>query len=217
VSFAAALVFFLLSLWLLVGGLSRPARDTRAARVRGRLTAVAAGVLCGLWWFAEGYPDNTGCYWSGSTNGICAVGNGLSGIGGAAIPLGWLLFAVGAFTVLATVGLAGALLRMLFADRLRQARPVLARIGIGLFVVAAVLLADLSLADHSAASTDNTLQDPLAQLTDWFGTPARTAYPNGIAWFTVLFVVLVIVAGPVQAARRRRVSSTMDASPVSPS
>jgi Hsp70 protein len=206
----AAWLPFIAALALLVGSgwlLFRRFRPAGPGRVRGYLLTVAAGVLCGLWWFAAGWTYGHGCSWYDGGNDICGTGDALSGIGGAAIPLGWLTFAVGGVTVLGTVGLASALLRMLFADRLSRVRPILARTGAGLFVVAALLLADLSLADHNAAGANDILGDPVAKLTNWLDTPARTVYPNGIAWFSALFVVLLIAAGSVQLAQRRRTAA----------
>lgn len=213
VSFAAALALLVVCLWLLLGGLSRAGRagragqSDRAKRIRGYLTAGAAGVLCGLWWFSgAAFYSHEACEsFSGSRNDICEMGASISEVGGPQIPLAWLLFATGAFAVLGTVGLVGAILRMLFADRLRAARPVLVRIGVGVLVVSAVLMADLSFFTQHAVQDGNFYEgDPLALFTLWLANPSRSAYPIAIICFAVLFVVLTVVAISVQAAQRAR-------------
>jgi hypothetical protein len=207
VPLAGALVFLVVCLWLLLGSLSRKAPEGWRTRLGAALAAMAMGVLCGLWWFASGYTG-TGdtCSWAGDGNDLCDVGAGLAGMGGAGNPLGWLLFATGAFAVLGSVGLCCAILRMLATDRLRRTRPVLSRIGVALFILAAVLLADLTLADHTAAVQESALDDPLAQLTNWLGTSSRTAYYNGFGWFSLSFLGLVIAAVSLQVALRARAS-----------
>jgi hypothetical protein len=142
------------------------------------------------------------------------MGASISEVGGLQIPIAWLLFATGVFAVLGTVGLVGAILRMLFADRLRAARPVLVRIGVGVLIVSAGLMADLSFFTHRAVQDGNFSEgDPLALFALWLANPSRTAYPTAIICFTVLFVVLTVVAALTQAWRARRVPAGAAGSP----
>jgi hypothetical protein len=175
----------------------------RQARAQGYAAAALAGAGCALWWFASAAPRHVHirCIWVTATNDACDAGASVWRTGGPSVVLGWLYLAIGAFVVLSLVGLLAAMLRMLFADRLRAARPALVRLGVGLVGVAAVGLVYLGVDGHRAAVGQSSM--PLASVLRAVEAPSISADPGVPIAIGILFIPVLVLAIATQTVRRR--------------
>jgi hypothetical protein len=180
---------------------------SRLVRVRGYAVAALIGAGCPLWWFAAAAPLHlhNRCVWSTAENSACDAGAAVWRTGGLSVPLGWLYVALGAFILLSLVGLLAAVLRILFADRVRTRRSLLIRIGVGLLGLSAAGLAYLSVDSHRVAVGQSSM--PWISVVRAVQAPAITSDPTATVAAVILFVPLLALAIAVQAVRRRPAGS----------
>jgi len=199
------LLFFLMCGWWLARRTFQDDRrraPSRLVRASGYAIAALVGAAFPVWWLASAAPgrQRLRCVWYGVENDACDAGAEIWRTGGVSVVFGWLALVLGVFVVVALVGLLAAVLRMVFAERLRSARPWLVQFGVALLGLSAVSLAYLGVDSHQVAMGKSGL--PFVGLLRVIQEPSITADPTGAIVMGVLFVVMLTLALVVRSGAR---------------